>query len=125
MARIGTVGVVGCGAKLVQVALHDGANERLVIVLQFNEMPGQLFQQCGVDGRIGGANVIHRLHDAAPEEGSPHTVHYRTCKEGIVRLSHPVHERITRVGPFLQFDRGRIRRLGRKHFASHRMLHFS
>ena len=38
------------------------------------ELFGKPLQQLGMRGRIGGAEIVHRVHDAAPEEVAPNSV---------------------------------------------------
>ena len=52
-------------------------------------------QQLGMCGRIGGAEIVHRIHDAAREEMSPDPIHRRFGEVGM--RGHPAREFLARI----------------------------
>ena len=123
IARIGRVGGISLRAKLVQTAFQNRANKRLLVVLELHEMFRKCVEQRGVHWRIRGTHVVHRLHQSFAEIRAPHTVYQCTGEERIIRLRHPIHQSIARIGAFGQFGRRSIGRLWRQAFARDRMRH--
>ena len=52
-------------------------------------------QQLGMRGRIGGAEIVHRIHDAAREEISPDAIHRRFGEVGM--RGHPARQFFARI----------------------------
>src|SRR5690349_7348616 len=68
------VGFVGHGRNLVGARVQEGAKERTQIESMVDEILGERIQQGSVAGRIGSAEIVVRLNDAAAKQVIPDAI---------------------------------------------------
>ena len=57
----------------------------------------QRLQQFRIGRRVGFAHVVFRIHQTAIEEMFPVTVDQRPGKKWIIRVRHPIRQRLARI----------------------------
>ena len=86
------VPAVGNDAQLVGLRPADVPHEMAQIVAALHKFHRQRIEERRVAGRIAGADVVHRIDDAASEEIAPKPVHCGLRKVGIVGRGQPFGE---------------------------------
>ena len=76
------------------------------IELVADEILSQRIQKRRVRGRVRGAKVIDRIHDASAHQVVPDTVNLRAGEKGVLRRGDPVGEELEVVGFFRVRCRG-------------------
>ena len=91
VVRVGFgIGLGRVAGKLVGVAEHHLADHRFYRPVVFDKTHRQVVEQLGVGGVFAGrAEVIHRVHDARPEEVMPNAVGHHARCEWVVWLREP------------------------------------
>ena len=84
------VPLVGRDAGLIGARIGDGAHQLPQIEIVIHEILGQRVEQRRIAGRIGRADIVHRIDDAAPEEVAPHAVDGGLREERIVPRGQPL-----------------------------------
>ncbi len=94
--HIVAIGRVGETGELIGSRRDDRLHQAPQVVAVFPEILGERREQLGVGRRIGGAEVIHRIDNAAAEELAPNPVDRSFGEVGV--LSHPARQFFARVG---------------------------
>ena len=84
------VPLVGRDAGLVGARIGDGAHQLAQVEIVIQEILGQRVEQRRIAGRIGRADIVHRIDDAAAEEVAPHAVDGGFREERIVLRGQPL-----------------------------------
>src|SRR6478672_11348957 len=93
----------------------------LQVELVGDEVLRQPVKQWSIAGRVRGAEVIHRVDNAAAKEVAPYTIDDGPGEEGIVGTHHPVHQNRAWILSFRNVHGRSGRRTWSKGFRSDRM----
>ena len=69
----------------------------LDIKLMTDEFLSKIIEKFWIAGRIRFALIIHLLKQPAAQKMTPHPIHQSFGKEGVIRLRHPINQRMAGV----------------------------
>ena len=87
-----------------------------------DEIFRQSVKQFGIGRRIAFPHVVDFVDEPMPHEVSPQAIDEDSCEEWIVRLSHPVDERVSRIVLRSEFTVFAIKEFRLGHLARQRIL---
>src|SRR5436305_3680073 len=107
--------MIWLGAKLIRARVADRADQPLQVELAVNKILRQGIEQRGVRRRIRHSHIVFWLDKPATKEMLPVAIHERAGEERVLRVGHPVDERLPWVLVVSQFERrgAKARRLHR------------
>ena len=93
------LGMVAFGdrGRLIGPRVQNQAVDALQVVVGGRQLPLQIGQQLGIDGRVVRADVVRLVNDASPQQPRPDAVDYVAGEPGILGRRQPVRERLARV----------------------------
>ena len=121
MFGVREVGVVGRRAELIKLGRENRAHQVLQVVTVLTEVRRQRVEERLIHGRIGGAEIVHRLDHAAPEERRPDAVDRALCEKRIVGVGQPIGQRQPGIAIVRRGEFGGIGRPGFHHRVRQRM----
>ena len=91
--RVILVPLVLHNGELIGARLADGLHQLAQVEAVLHELRRERVEQFRIARRIAGADVVHRIDDAAAEEVAPDAVRHRLGEERILRRDEPVNHR--------------------------------
>ena len=69
----------------------------LDIKLMADEFLGKIIEKFWIAGRVSFALIIYLLKQSTAQKMAPHPIHKSFGKEGVIRLRHPINQRMAGI----------------------------